>query len=154
MGANPKDTRIEVEKIIGQGYNFISADIPFTPRAKKVLELSLKESRQLEHNWIGTEHLLLGVVCKGGGVAPRVLENLGVNLSEIRIQVISALGEMTCKTNDNTVETKREHKSIYKCPYCSNEEKIISTPYKCQVCDNPKFILIEDIYIQRITYPN
>jgi ATP-dependent Clp protease ATP-binding subunit ClpC len=66
---------------------------PFTPRAKRVLELSLEEARQLGHNYIGTEHLLLGLIREGEGVAARVLENLGVDLSKVRTQVIRMLGE-------------------------------------------------------------
>ena len=93
MGVSLKDSRIEVEKIIGRGSGFVAVEIPFTPRAKRVLELSLEEARQLGHNYIGTEHLLLGLIREGEGVAARVLENLGVDLSKIRSQIIKALGE-------------------------------------------------------------
>jgi ATP-dependent Clp protease ATP-binding subunit ClpC len=93
MGVNLKDARVEVEKIIGRGSGFVAVEIPFTPRAKRVLELSLEEARQLGHNYIGTEHLLLGLIREGEGVAARVLENLGVDLSKVRTQVIRMLGE-------------------------------------------------------------
>jgi len=93
MGVNLKDARIEVEKIIGRGSGFVAVEIPFTPRAKRVLELSLEEARQLGHNYIGTEHLLLGLIREGEGVAARVLENLGVDLTKVRTQVIRMLGE-------------------------------------------------------------
>ena len=93
MGINLKDARIEVEKIIGRGSGFVAVEIPFTPRAKRVLELSLEEARQLGHNYIGTEHLLLGLIREGEGVAARVLENLGVDLTKVRTQVIRMLGE-------------------------------------------------------------
>ena len=93
MGVNLKDARIEVEKIIGRGSGFVAVEIPFTPRAKRVLELSLEEARQLGHNYIGTEHLLLGLIREGEGVAARVLENLGVDLAKVRTQVIRMLGE-------------------------------------------------------------
>ncbi len=93
MGVNLKDARIEVEKIIGRGSGFVAVEIPFTPRAKRVLELSLEEARQLGHNYIGTEHLLLGLIREGEGVAARVLENLGVDLSKVRTQIIRMLGE-------------------------------------------------------------
>jgi ATP-dependent Clp protease ATP-binding subunit ClpC len=93
MGVNLKDARIEVEKIIGRGSGFVAVEIPFTPRAKRVLEHSLEEARQLGHNYIGTEHLLLGLIREGEGVAARVLENLGVDLSKVRTQVIRMLGE-------------------------------------------------------------
>jgi ATP-dependent Clp protease ATP-binding subunit ClpC len=93
MGVNLKDARVEVEKIIGRGSGFVAVEIPFTPRAKRVLELSLEEARQLGHNYIGTEHLLLGLIREGEGVAARVLENLGVDLGKVRTQVIRMLGE-------------------------------------------------------------
>jgi ATP-dependent Clp protease ATP-binding subunit ClpC len=129
MGVNLKEARVEVEKIIGRGSGFVAVEIPFTPRAKRVLELSLEEARQLGklflvleltsmcgdvrrcarglemghrgfvelqrvvwavclagHNYIGTEHLLLGLLREGEGVAARVLENLGADPSNIRTQ--------------------------------------------------------------------
>jgi len=95
MGVNLKDARVEVEKIIGRGSGFVAVEIPFTPRAKRVLELSLEEARQLGHNYIGTEHLLLGLIKEGEGVAARVLENLSVDLSKVRSQIIRSLGENT-----------------------------------------------------------
>ena len=93
LGVNLKDSRIEVEKIIGRGSGFVAVEIPFTPRAKRVLELSLEEARQLGHNYIGTEHLLLGLIREGEGVAARVLENLSIDLAKVRTQVIRMLGE-------------------------------------------------------------
>ena len=93
MGVNLKDARIEVEKIIGRGSGFVAVEIPFTPRAKRVLELSWDEARQLGHNYIGTEHLLLGLIREGEGVAARVLENLGVDLTKVRQHIIRLLGE-------------------------------------------------------------
>ena len=93
MGVNLKDARVEVEKIIGRGSGFVAVEIPFTPRAKRVLELSWDEARQLGHNYIGTEHLLLGLIREGEGVAARVLENLGVDLNKIRSNVVKMLGD-------------------------------------------------------------
>lgn len=93
MGVNLKEARTEVEKIIGRGSGFVAVEIPFTPRAKRVLELSWDEARQLGHNYIGTEHLLLGLIREGEGVAARVLENLGVDLNKVRANVIKMLGE-------------------------------------------------------------
>ena len=93
MGINLKEARAEVEKIIGRGSGFVAVEIPFTPRAKRVLELSWDEARQLGHNYIGTEHLLLGLIREGEGVAARVLENLGVDLGKIRSNVVRMLGE-------------------------------------------------------------
>ncbi|MGN0017611.1 MAG: ATP-dependent Clp protease ATP-binding subunit [Candidatus Gastranaerophilaceae bacterium] len=98
MGVNLKDARTEVEKIIGRGSGFVAVEIPFTPRAKRVLELSWDEARQLGHNYIGTEHLLLGLIREGEGVAARVLENLGVDLNKIRTNVVKILGESKPQT--------------------------------------------------------
>lgn len=98
MGINLKDARVEVEKIIGRGSGFVAVEIPFTPRAKRVLELSWDEARQLGHNYIGTEHLLLGLIREGEGVAARVLENLGVDLNKIRSNVVKMLGESKPQT--------------------------------------------------------
>ncbi|CAL9119830.1 unnamed protein product [Musa textilis] len=100
MGINLKDARVEVEKIIGRGSGFVAVEIPFTPRAKHVLELSLEEAHQLGHNYIGSEHLLLGLLREGEGVAARVLESLGADPSNIRTQanfclVIRMVGEST-----------------------------------------------------------
>jgi ATP-dependent Clp protease ATP-binding subunit ClpC len=93
MGVNLKDARVEVEKLIGRGSGFVAVEIPFTPRAKRVLELSCDEARQLTHNYIGTEHLLLGLISEGEGVAARVLEGLLVDTFAIRSQILQALTE-------------------------------------------------------------
>nr|QVQ56824.1 Clp protease ATP binding subunit [Erythrocystis saccata] len=108
MNVNLKDARIEVEKIIGRGSGFVAVEIPFTPRAKRVLELSLEEARQLGHNYIGTEHLLMGLVREGEGVAARVLENLSVSVASIRTEVIQMLGDNTDvnSTNANNMQTR------------------------------------------------
>ncbi|MFN8673200.1 MAG: ATP-dependent Clp protease ATP-binding subunit [Candidatus Sericytochromatia bacterium] len=99
LGVSLKDARVEVEKIIGRGSGFVAVEIPFTPRAKRVLELSWDEARQLGHNYIGPEHLLLGLIREGEGVAVRVLENLGVELSRVRSSVIRMLGETSTPTS-------------------------------------------------------
>ena len=83
--------RDEVVKIIGQGQQSASGHIPFTPRAKKVLELSLREALQLGHNYIGTEHILLGLIREGEGVAAQVLQQLGAELQKVRQTVIQLL---------------------------------------------------------------
>merc|ERR1719454_324849 len=93
MGVTLKEARIEVEKIIGRGSGFVAVEIPFTPRAKRVLEISLDEARQLGHNYIGTEHILLGLLREGEGVAARVLEILGAEPPKIRSQVIRMVGD-------------------------------------------------------------
>ncbi len=83
--------RAQIEEIIGRGQTQPTGHIPFTPRAKKVLELSLREALQLGHNYIGTEHLLLGLVREGEGVAAQVLGNLGVELDDVRTVVMTTL---------------------------------------------------------------
>src|SRR3981189_1226721 len=83
--------RLRGEEIIGRGQQAPSGHIPFTPRAKKVLELSLREALQLGHNYIGTEHILLGLIREGEGVAAQVLVKLGADLSRVRQQVIQLL---------------------------------------------------------------
>jgi hypothetical protein len=91
LGIDLDAVRQEVKEVIGRGEQPPSGHIPFTPRAKKVLELSLRESTQLGHNYIGTEHILLGLVCEGEGVAAEVLVKLGADLSHVRQQVIQLL---------------------------------------------------------------
>ena len=91
LGISLEAVRAQVEEIIGQGGQAPSGHIPFTPRAKKVLELSLREALQLGHNYIGTEHILLGLIREGEGVAAQVLVKLGADLSRVRQQVIQLL---------------------------------------------------------------
>ncbi|MCP5030111.1 MAG: ATP-dependent Clp protease ATP-binding subunit [Actinomycetia bacterium] len=91
LGISLEAVRSQVEEIIGQGGSSPSGHIPFTPRAKKVLELSLREALQLGHNYIGTEHILLGLIREGEGVAAQVLVKLGADLSRVRQQVIQLL---------------------------------------------------------------
>src|SRR5258705_5136009 len=91
LGIALEGVRQQVEEIIGQGQQAPSGHIPFTPRAKKVLELSLREALQLGHNYIGTEHILLGLIREGDGVAAQVLVKLGADLNRVRQQVIQLL---------------------------------------------------------------
>ncbi|MFN2537267.1 MAG: ATP-dependent Clp protease ATP-binding subunit [Mycobacteriales bacterium] len=91
LGISLEGVRNQVEEIIGQGQQAPSGHIPFTPRAKKVLELSLREALQLGHNYIGTEHILLGLIREGEGVAAQVLVKLGADLNRVRQQVIQLL---------------------------------------------------------------
>ena len=88
LGIALEGVRQQVEEIIGQGQQAPSGHIPFTPRAKKVLELSLREALQLGHNYIGTEHILLGLIREGEGVAAQVLVKLGADLNRVRQQVL------------------------------------------------------------------
>jgi ATP-dependent Clp protease ATP-binding subunit ClpC len=84
LGISLETVRQQVEQIIGRGQQAPSGHIPFTPRAKKVLELSLRESQQLGHDYIGTEHILLGLIREGEGVAAQVLVRLGADLNRVR----------------------------------------------------------------------
>ena len=91
LGISLDSVRTQVVEIIGQGQQSPSGHIPFTPRAKKVLELSLREALQLGHNYIGTEHILLGLIREGEGVAAQVLQKLGADLPKVRQTVIQLL---------------------------------------------------------------
>jgi ATP-dependent Clp protease ATP-binding subunit ClpC len=106
--------REEVVKIIGQGQQSPSGHIPFTPRAKKVLELSLREALQLGHNYIGTEHILLGLIREGEGVAAQVLQQLGAELQKVRqtvIQLLSGPGGSEQQTSEPAGSSGRESSS-------------------------------------------
>src|SRR6187431_2548435 len=110
LGISLEAVRSQVEEMIGQGGSSPSGHIPFTPRAKKVLELSLREALQLGHNYIGTEHILLGLIREGEGVAAQVLIKLGADLSRVRQQVIQLLsgyqgsGESTAAVGGSSKE--------------------------------------------------
>ena len=91
LGISLDAVRQQVEEIIGQGQQAPSGHIPFTPRAKKVLELADREARALGHDYIGTEHILLGLIREGDGVAAQVLVKLGADLNRVRQQVIQLL---------------------------------------------------------------
>jgi ATP-dependent Clp protease ATP-binding subunit ClpA len=91
LGVGLETVRLQVEEMIGQGQQAPSGHIPFTPRVKKVLELANREAEDLGHNYIGTEHLLLGLIREGDGVAAQVLARLGVDLAAARLQVTGLL---------------------------------------------------------------
>src|SRR4051812_41737794 len=91
LGVELPKVRAAVEFIIGRGDRMVVGEIGLTPRAKKVIELAVEEARRLKHNYIGTEHLLLGLVREGEGIAAGVLESLGVNLERVRSGVIEVL---------------------------------------------------------------
>src|SRR5687767_3938426 len=92
LGISLDGVREQVQEIIGQGPAAPTGHIPFTPRAKKVLELALREALQLGHSYIGTEHILLGLVREGEGVAAQVLQKLGADLARVRQTVVESLG--------------------------------------------------------------
>jgi len=91
LGISLQAVRQQVEEVIGQGQQPLSGHFPFTPRANKVLELALREAQQLGHNYIGTEHILLGLIREGEGVAAQILVKLGADLDRVRQQVIQLL---------------------------------------------------------------
>ena len=96
LGMNLNNIRIEVEKLVQLGpATVVSGDLPFTPKAKKVMELAMEEARTLGHNYIGTEHLLLGLIREGEGVASQVFMNMGLDLEKVREEVIKLLGSTT-----------------------------------------------------------
>ena len=107
LGISLEAVRAQVEEIIGQGQQAPSGHIPFTPRAKKVLELSLREALQLGHNYIGTEHILLGLIREGEGVAAQVLHKLGADLNRVRQQVIQLLSGYQGKEQQRPVRHPR-----------------------------------------------
>jgi ATP-dependent Clp protease ATP-binding subunit ClpC len=98
LGVTLEAARAEVESIIGRGSGFVPVELPFTPKAKRIFEQSFKEARQLGHNYIGTEHLLLAITQDKDGVAAKVLDNLRVDLDDIRNGVIRAIGEVAAAT--------------------------------------------------------
>ncbi len=96
LGMNLNNIRLEVEKLVQLGpTTVVSGDLPFTPKAKKVMELAMEEARTLGHNYIGTEHLLLGLIREGEGVASQVFLNMGLDLEKVREEVIKLLGSTT-----------------------------------------------------------
>ena len=96
LGMNLNNIRLEVEKLVQVGpATVVSGDLPFTPKAKKVMELAMEEARTLGHNYIGTEHLLLGLIREGEGVASQVFMNMGLDLEKVREEVIKLLGSTT-----------------------------------------------------------
>ena len=120
--------RQEVEEIIGRGPAAQAGHIPFTPRAKKVLELALREALQLGHNYIGTEHILLGLIREGEGVAAQVLQKLGADLNRVRQTVIQLLsgytagkGETTPGEADIGTFTEVSKEDAPTCPNCFAE---------------------------------
>jgi ATP-dependent Clp protease ATP-binding subunit ClpA len=108
LGISLAPVRQQVEEIIGRGQEAPQGHIPFTPRAKSVLELSLREALQLGHNYIGTEHILLGLIREGDGVAGHVLVRLGADLNRVRPQVIQLLHGRTAEEPGPEVEVLPE----------------------------------------------
>ncbi|MGI2907566.1 ATP-dependent Clp protease ATP-binding subunit [Tolypothrix sp. VBCCA 56010] len=112
LGVTLKDARREVEKIIGRGTGFVPPEIPFTPKVKSLFEQSFKEARSLGHNYINTEHLLLGLTEAGEGVAAKVLQNLGVELQSVRSAVIRRLGDDASVTAGGGGQRRTQNLSV------------------------------------------
>jgi ATP-dependent Clp protease ATP-binding subunit ClpC len=108
IGISLDAVRTQVEEIIGEGRITPSGQIPFTPRAKKVLELSMRESIQLGHNYIGTEHILLGLIREGEGLGAQVLVKLGADLNRVRQQVIEMLSRHQGSEESDILATAAE----------------------------------------------
>ena len=125
LGVELNKVRSAVEFIIGRGDRIVLGEIGLTPRAKKVIELAVDEARRLNHHYIGTEHLLLGLVREGEGIAAGVLESLGVNLEKVRTQTIQVLHAQNRQTRV--------------CSFCSKQQdqvqRIIAGPGNASVCD-------------------
>ena len=111
--------RQQVEEIIGRGQGEITGHFPFTPRAKKVLELSLRKALQLGHNYIGTEHVLLGLIREGEGVAAQVLRTLGADLNRVRQGVIQLLAGPTASATEQETSEPWKRASGPNCQWCS-----------------------------------
>lgn len=112
LGIRPEDIRRGVIDIVGIGETEPVGHIPFTPRAKKVLELSLREALQMGHNYIGTEHILLGLIREGEGVAARVLQNLGVDVERVRAQIMELLRGSIGTTETEAPQTAKSSKLL------------------------------------------
>jgi len=94
LGVDLDKARSSVESVLGRGNRVVIGEIGFTPRAKKVIELAVDEARRLHHHYLGTEHLLLGLVREGQGIGAGVLESLGVSLEKARVQTMQVLGKL------------------------------------------------------------
>lgn len=113
LGITTEEVRSEIERLIGPGNEPLTGQIPFTPRAKKVLELSLREAMVLGHSYIGTEHILLGIARENSGVASRILLDHDADAEKIRTAVIAALGvEPPAKWSEQLGQVPREPRSF------------------------------------------
>ena len=117
--------RQPVEEIIGQGQAMPTGHIPFTPRAKRVLELSLREALQLGHNYIGTEHILLGLIREGEGIAAQVLQKLGADLNRVRQAVIMLLSGYTAGRGEQVADPQEPRWSLNPPSPFNEREKIV-----------------------------
>jgi len=137
IGIGLDAVRGQVEQIIGKGGAVPTGHIPFTPRAKKVLELALREALQLNHNYIGTEHLLLGLVREGEGVAAQVLQTLGGDLDRVRQAVIRRLrelGQAPSAPREEEIEGEGTLRGP-RCPRCDADLAVFATYRTITVAD-------------------
>lgn len=125
LGVTLQNARVEVEKIIGRGSGFVPAEIPFTPRVKRVFEQAMMEARQLGNNYIGPEHLLLAMARDGEGVAGKVLENLGADPAQVRTLVIRALGEPETVASGG-IRSGGNHKTVTLDEFSTNLTRLAS----------------------------
>jgi hypothetical protein len=125
LGVDLDQMRQAVEGIVGRGEHLVSGEIHLTPRAKKVVELAVDEARRLHHHFLGTEHLLLGLLREGQGIGARVLESFGLSLQEVRAHVIQVL--------------KEQRKPALVCSFCRKEQdqvqRLIAGPGEVSICD-------------------
>jgi len=117
LDVDPKRIRQEIEKLVSHGTTMVTmGQLPFTPRAKKVLELALEEASNLGHNYIGTEHLLLGLIREQEGIAAQVLQNLNVRLEDVREEVLELLGAEVAQTEEEDAEPTQQSSTKSKTP--------------------------------------
>jgi hypothetical protein len=125
LGVDLDQVRQAVEGIVGRGEHLVSGEIRLTPRAKKVVELAVDEARRLHHHFLGTEHLLLGLLREGQGIGAGVLESFGLNLQEVRAHVIQVL--------------KEQRKPALMCSFCHKEQdqvqRLVAGPGEVSICD-------------------
>jgi len=138
LGVRLEAVRAEVEEIIGRGGLPVSGHIPFTPRAKKVLELSLRESMQLGHNYIGTEHILLGLIREGEGVAAQVLVKLGADLATTRSRVLALLSGEEVPQDPPRPPTAWRSTAAARLVWGGTGPVLSSTEARCLLCGRPE----------------
>jgi ATP-dependent Clp protease ATP-binding subunit ClpC len=148
---NRKDARIEVEKIVSRGKGAFAVEIPFTPRSKRVLELSWKSAKDLGHDYIGPEHLFLGLLAEGEGVAAKVLKNHGLNLADLRDATLAVIrGEVEVATDERPIEDDTRTPTVSVSPFngnwidCSNCGERIKNSLK--VCVHCNYGISDEIY--------
>jgi ATP-dependent Clp protease ATP-binding subunit ClpC len=144
--------RRQVEEIVGEGQTATAGHIPFTPRAKKVLELSLREALQLGHNYIGTEHILLGLIREGEGVAAQVLQKLGADLQATRrevVQSLSAMGVEAAAVGD-APSGGLAGEVDERPPFREVEDQSIEMPESAPVCGRCRTPLVSSLRVRTI----